>query len=82
VTHLKVIKKMGGLLGTDQNTETRKPIAAMIVMLMIMTRKMMRIKLMLLVKLREKVFTTIPCPVFLMEFKVGDFYFSFLGSLF
>jgi len=34
------------------------------------------------VKLREKVFTTIPCPVFLMEFKVGDFYFSFYGSLF
>jgi len=81
VTHLKVIKKEG-LLGIDQSTETRKRIAAKIVMMMIMTRKMMRIKLMLMVKLREKVFTTIPCPVFLMEFKVGDFYFSFYGSLF
>ena len=49
----------------------------MIVMRILRTRKVMRIKIMLMVKLREKVFTTIPCPVFLPGCKVGDFYLGF-----
>ena len=65
------------ILGIDQNTGIRKLTAVMIVMMILMTRKVMTIKIMLMVKLREKVFTTIPCPVFLPEYKVGDFYLGF-----
>lgn len=77
MTHQKVKERELELQGTDQSTGTRKLIAVMIVMRMLMTRKVKGIKIMLMVKLREKVFTTIPCPVFLPGCKVGDFYLGF-----
>ena len=63
--------------GIDLSTETKKLVAVMIVKRKILGIKGMALMIYLMVKVKEKVFIVNPCPVFLRQSKVGDFFLGF-----